>query len=1149
MDVLIRETLQKMMIMSVGRVSFSGLAKLPAAMVLIAGFGVASIVTEASAVIRQDLRIQRPSIVDQRFDDPLALRSAKNPIQVTIDLGASGGVPRIPEGGLQAVVAALNAHPRRLVTIDFANAPLRFSRLSRATRDRLLEKSGPDVVRRYDDFLAGQVLELLEGVREVLPGAPLSVRGVPFEGTGPGVRRENHRYAEVISRLDAFVVDRKIMVADSTDESSVIGRAFPIAFELRDGRPIFYRLNLRWRMAIDQARIDSSQRVASRPSASPADSTAPESVVDGGLALASPMNEQSVNEQLRTVDKPASRGGGKIRGGSATPRGGGGGGSQAGPGQVASAGSPLSEDFETSEVPATEESTESNEGTASGNTDSDEPTDTSGSRSDESDDSEEADDSDGADSDASDDSDGADSDASDDSDGADSDASDDSDGADSDASDDSDAGDLDEADDSEAADPWDPGDEIDDSENSGSDDAGTDEPEEPGDVEDSGDAPSGGGDVPSDDGSDSSDDQEDAGGEYFRGPMQGIGEGPIDFWEPHGVFQALLDGTPDGGILDVRGRGFFVRPGEVFRVNDKAMRILGGHFTGASELDWSPIGDHLFEAPVDLTQLADYRLLLIDPNSETWPLSAQRPAPPPVRHFDRFTYNSNWWVVNAQSQDIDNGVVLTVDGPDSIGSAIVGLRIDDPVMRAAVTAAVGDDQPATISLMYHAGPNVIETNKIASWSPETGTLMFDGIGSLTYNKYLRFCLSGSSSHLSSPGEYAIDLAMNRVIYWPVNGDPDQARLPMTDQVFRVDDVDIEFVNSTFTGNLTAPSGAGMISSTLDPPSRIKMLGCHMHSCRLGISNAKVDIDQSVIEHSTDRGVSVTDGSKITRSVIRHIQNKSGIIVMCDGTGPAGEVEQSIIRDNYFHMPASAHGQGLSLYKDAWQNALVEHNIFDDCERAFAFQPESNAAKRRTDSHALVFANNLVIYDDEADGLPGGQPVISFNGALDTHLPLDTSQTVRFCHNTILAREGVIADPMSFTLWSVDLRKLVRADVKVESNVTGLISASSQGDEIGSLPHWRFGNLGLLSRWGASYGEYDLPSPTEIDEVFNWESFEVDGYARTAASDGGPVGIRWQAIPSAASLKMLGPDWSSVYPAEQLPAAPLLGWVYFNEDRR
>ena len=288
MNRLIKETLRRLTITVFGKVNSSGSARCLATAALIAGFGGSSIVKEVSGGIRQDLRIQKPVIADQRFHDPLALRSAKTPIQVSIDLGASGGVPRIPEGGLQEVVGALNAHPRRLVTIDFVNAPLRFSRLSRATRDSLLARGGPDVVRRYDDFLAEQVLEFLDGVRERSPGAPLSVRGVPFEGTGPGVRTENDRYAEVISRLDAFVIDRKIMVSDSTNEDSVIGTAFPIAFELRDGRPIFYQLNLRWRMAIDQAKIDSPQRVVSRPSASPADSTASESTVDGGVALASP---------------------------------------------------------------------------------------------------------------------------------------------------------------------------------------------------------------------------------------------------------------------------------------------------------------------------------------------------------------------------------------------------------------------------------------------------------------------------------------------------------------------------------------------------------------------------------------------------------------------------------------------------------------------------------------------------------------------------------------------------------------------------------------------------------------------------------------------------------------------------------------------
>ena len=311
---------------------------------------------EAPISTPQDLQIRKPAESDRGSEAPFALKWAKNPIEVPIDLGAGGGVPALSEDDLQAVIDALDTHGRRLVTINLINVPLRFSRLPRATRDLLLKRGGPEVAGRYDDFLSGQVLALIDGVRNQRPDAPLAIRGIPFEGQGLEVRKSNERYAEIISRLDAFVVDPKIMVSNQSAERDAIQTAFPAALELRGKRPILYRMNLRWRMAVDHEDLRTSSRVAVRPSDPSLDFDSSNIGTDEGLALASPMANRILKDEMGLVDRgsPARGSGGDgaekgVRsGGSGGSIGIAGGGGGSGSGLMASAfpGESTPEDFE-----------------------------------------------------------------------------------------------------------------------------------------------------------------------------------------------------------------------------------------------------------------------------------------------------------------------------------------------------------------------------------------------------------------------------------------------------------------------------------------------------------------------------------------------------------------------------------------------------------------------------------------------------------------------------------------------------------------------------------------------------------------------------------------------------------------------------------
>ena len=97
------------------------------------------------------------------------VRTARVPVFVDIDLGGTGA-PRIAETAPAEVAAALDMNPRRLVILRFKGGALRFEDLSRATRERLLEKRGKDVVDAYNRYLAEQVGSLLTSVDALREG-------------------------------------------------------------------------------------------------------------------------------------------------------------------------------------------------------------------------------------------------------------------------------------------------------------------------------------------------------------------------------------------------------------------------------------------------------------------------------------------------------------------------------------------------------------------------------------------------------------------------------------------------------------------------------------------------------------------------------------------------------------------------------------------------------------------------------------------------------------------------------------------------------------------------------------------------------------------------------------------------------------------
>lgn len=81
---------------------------------------------------------------------------------------------------------------------------------------------------------------------------------------------------------------------------------------------------------------------------------------------------------------------------------------------------------------------------------------------------------------------------------------------------------------------------------------------------------------------------------------------------------------------------------------------------------------------------------------------------------------------------------------------------------------------------------------------------------------------------------------------------------------------------------------------------------------------------------------------IRDSTFRFAQIQSGLSMLNGGVlGPSRESPPLLIQGNIFCTPVTCHGQGMSLYKSAYQNATVKENAFLDFVRAMSFQDVSD----------------------------------------------------------------------------------------------------------------------------------------------------------------------------------------------------------------
>lgn len=197
--------------------------------------------------------------------DELKLRSAKEPAIIDLNIREEDVLARTPaplvaagDDAIKRIADASTNEPGRLITIRLTGAALT---LSDARYKQLLSAGGPreadEVAATYEQTM-GQYLEaFIDAVRTTAPKISISVLGLPLEtrrGIDPNVANKN--YQGVIERVDAFVAAKSIVLSGGTvTERIALRDGLANSLAMRGGRPVVYRANGSWRIALDSAAL------------------------------------------------------------------------------------------------------------------------------------------------------------------------------------------------------------------------------------------------------------------------------------------------------------------------------------------------------------------------------------------------------------------------------------------------------------------------------------------------------------------------------------------------------------------------------------------------------------------------------------------------------------------------------------------------------------------------------------------------------------------------------------------------------------------------------------------------------------------------------------------------------------------------------
>lgn len=636
-------------------------------------------------------------------------------------------------------------------------------------------------------------------------------------------------------------------------------------------------------------------------------------------------------------------------------------------------------------------------------------------------------------------------------------------------------------------------------------------------------------------------------------------------------FEDLQTALSATGSIDLTGRSFAITQNHSswttgITLSNDARSITGGTVYGASPLSWTETssGSGIYEATIPSSGLSydEWACFLIDNSQSVPPQQHMYPAPTNGWETHPHSYNESWLRIVESSTSV-LGVVTTASGDNVPNGVIQSITITDSTTANELNNLITGGSQTIPCIGMHSDANLVKFVKPQSVefanNQLTITLQPGNTFKLANSGYFDLVLGGilNESVLSS-GQYAISPAHNptddsKIWYKPANGNPNNALLPTCTKILQLG-VNTSFSNFSIFGGFR---GDDSTASQIYVPANLTSNELTFADCTMKWGYAAVRCGRFIAERCIgdtylEFGISAYS-IDVDDCAFIESANKQFLFVQAfpAPSANASGLAASSITNCYFKMEYTTHGQGLTLYKDSWQNAVVKNNLFYNNVRAFAAQHEEENDRWSGDGLEFVFENNLIYWDsDSVSSYVTGQCTVAMI-LDDTHIgTASEDHRSYFRHNTVLLDSSLYSVAGTEKDCSIDTQKLGSSKCICESNIAGTIRIIDEPDSWNNTDgQWQYRNAkyGIGGRYDdlTGFAGTDLSMPSASSTLTNVTTNIENGLHiksgspwLTAASDGGSIGARFSPMPTPAQLAALADDpigWSSTYVPQAIPA--------------
>ena len=690
-------------------------------------------------------------------------------------------------------------------------------------------------------------------------------------------------------------------------------------------------------------------------------------------------------------------------------------------------------------------------------------------------------------------------------------------------------------------------------------------------------------------------------------------------YESFNALDRLIAAQSDagGGVLDLTGRSF-APVGTSGGVSDvtrykqgigagDGVVVQGANIYGGIGITWTKLGtsdtDYVADLPGGLTggngsygQTYDEPFVwLYDSDQLSFPKLQVVPTPPSNMTDHRFTFHKDFiglGTVNGPDGAVgltqylegdDYDVVATDGAINNTSKVMAGITFKNNDLRNHVNDILGGDHPEGVSILLHADANVMGAGLVTGFTFNNGNnhsqIEFDTSLKYGNSNYLDFAFSGVSTQSLAAGEYSINLETGKIRYRPGDGNPSRSLIATQTKIFSVgSDNNFGLSGCKIEVNHSGDDSTSAMIRCSNKTVGITLTNSTLRYMATGVRTGQVHMADCVTERAINRCYSVS-GMSCEGSYFAHSQNKT--LILCQWGDHDAGMPVTNIKDCLFHLPASAHGQAVSLYQDSWQKANIEHNIFYDVIRCLSLQHDNTFSPGGDNNNrgGFTFSNNLVYNENcEAwDASTQGQPGLAYIGD-DTGLTFtpgqhDTRQSFAFKHNTIWTNSSAEGAARNATRVGaiigsqVSTTDLIETPTIIESNIVRSVrlpTATEISDNPLGLQHvHRFNKIYGMTHSTDSSGrghartDSGLVSSNRYDTFFDEDTMAVTGGLKTLAEDGATCGIRWQSMPTRSQLQTVtlndtGDNLKKIFvagfPSATIPDSGLTFGGYSADDR-